>query len=274
MALSSLGLIKTSLIDFPGEVAAVLFTFGCNLRCPYCQNPALVTGPPPRDFISREEVRAFLKKRKDVLGGVCITGGEPLLHSDLGELIGEIKSLGLKVKLDTNGTIPERLREANVDYVAIDFKTSLEKYRLLTGTEIGGTLRRGAGEDAGLSDGSARSFDTERPASSARPVDPAPPANTTHPAVAVEESIRWIIESRTRHEIRTTVVPHIVTEDDIVSMIDLVRGAERWVLAGFRPETTLDPEFQNIDPYPGRYLEKLKKHIEQAGIPCAIRNAR
>ena len=138
MALSNLGLVKTSLIDFPGEVAAVVFSFGCNLRCPFCHNPTLVNGSHPEDFISRGEILSFLKKRRNVLGGVCITGGEPLLHSDLVLLITEIKALGLKVKLDTNGTVPDRLREVKADYVAIDFKTSPEKYGLLIGTDANG----------------------------------------------------------------------------------------------------------------------------------------
>lgn len=240
MALSSLGLLKTSLIDFPGEVAAVLFTFGCNLRCPYCHNPTLVSGPPPEDFLPRKQIIRFLKKRRSVLGGVCIAGGEPLLHSDLGQLITEIQALGLKVKLDTNGTFPDRLSELKVDYIAIDLKTSLDKYGLLTGTDADG-----------------------KPLSDLRRI-----------VERVRTSIRWTIESGIPHEIRTTVVPQIVSENDIAPMSDLVRGASLWVLAGFRPGVVLDPEYRDIDPFPASVLEKMKERIEKSEIPCSIRNAR
>jgi len=111
MALTHVGLQKTTLLDFPGEVAATVFTPGCNLRCPYCHNPSLVQPPYPQDLISLEELDRFLEKRAKVLGGVCITGGEPLLHDNLDELISLIRSHGLKVKLDTNGTFPEVWRK-------------------------------------------------------------------------------------------------------------------------------------------------------------------
>ena len=131
MSLTHVGLQKTTLLDFPGEVAATVFTPGCNLRCPYCHNPTLVQPPYPEDLISLEELDRFLKKRAKVLGGVCITGGEPLIHANLNELIRLIRSHGLKVKLDTNGTFPERLAEADVDYIAMDLKTTPEKYNTL-----------------------------------------------------------------------------------------------------------------------------------------------
>jgi len=133
MALTHVGLQKTTLLDFPGEVAATVFTPGCNLRCPYCHNPSLVQPPYPQDLISLEELDRFLEKRAKVLGGVCITGGEPLLHDNLDELISLIRSHGLKVKLDTNGTFPERLAKVDVDYIAMDLKTAPEKYDTLLG---------------------------------------------------------------------------------------------------------------------------------------------
>lgn len=142
MALTHVGLQKTTLLDFPGEVAATVFTPGCNLRCPYCHNPTLVQPPYPVDLISLDELDRFLEKRDRVLGGVCITGGEPLLHENLHELITLIRSHDLKVKLDTNGTFPEGLAKADVDYIAMDLKTVPEKYDTLlcptmnTGTKI------------------------------------------------------------------------------------------------------------------------------------------
>ena len=131
MSLDRLGLQKTSLIDYPGEVAAVVFTAGCNLSCPYCHNPELISPRAPLDFLAADEVIAYLEKRKNVLGGICITGGEPLVHHDLPDFIVRIRELGLKIKLDTNGMLPERLERIRPDYIAMDVKTSLSKYRLL-----------------------------------------------------------------------------------------------------------------------------------------------
>lgn len=130
-SLERLGLLKTSLIDYPGEVAAVVFTAGCNLRCPYCHNPRLVAGPAPDDFRPRESVLGVLDERAAVLTGVCVTGGEPLIHDDLGDLVRAIRDRGLKVKLDTNGMLPDRLARADVDFVALDLKLAPRRYREL-----------------------------------------------------------------------------------------------------------------------------------------------
>lgn len=126
------GLHKTTFIDFPGEVAATLFLRGCNLRCPYCHNPSLVdikteTG----DFLSWQEIDLFLNKRKNLLGGICVSGGEPLMQPALPELIDRIHHYGLKVKIDTNGTFPKILKKLKVEYIAMDLKTVPEKYHLL-----------------------------------------------------------------------------------------------------------------------------------------------
>ena len=138
MALKKLGFIKTSLLDFPGQVSAVIFTPSCNLRCPYCHNPELVSGSLPPDLIQKETVLQHLEKRKSILGGVCITGGEPLLHPELPDLIESIHSLGLKVKVDTNGTRPDKLPPLKADYLAMDIKTDPKKYPLLLrATQIG-----------------------------------------------------------------------------------------------------------------------------------------
>ena len=131
MPLERICLIKTTLIDYPGKVGAVVFTPGCNLKCPYCHNPEMVTGPLPSDAISISDFEFFLVKRKNVLEGVCITGGEPLLHPDLPELIDLIRSYELSVKLDTNGMYPGRLKEQKCDYIAMDIKTVPSKYHLL-----------------------------------------------------------------------------------------------------------------------------------------------
>jgi pyruvate formate lyase activating enzyme len=149
------GLQKTTLVDYPGHVAATLFTHGCPLRCPFCHNPELVTGPEPENFLDELAVLSFLDRRKKLLQGVCITGGEPLLHPDLPRLIKRIRSLGLKIKLDTSGIFPgrlERLLEAGyLDYVAVDIKSTPDRYPLLNGSgdqvlESVAALRRGSVE--------------------------------------------------------------------------------------------------------------------------------
>ena len=122
---------KLTLLDFPGKTAATVFTDGCNLRCPFCHNAALVVRHP-EDYLAPEDVFAFLKKRTGLLDGVCITGGEPLLQPDLEDFIGQIKAMGFLVKLDTNGSFPERLEKllqgSLLDYVAMDVKNSPKKY--------------------------------------------------------------------------------------------------------------------------------------------------
>lgn len=122
MSLDAFGLQKTSVTDYPGTVAAVLFTHGCNMACPWCHNGSLVRGPRPADFVPRAQVMDFLRRRRGVLGGVVVTGGEPLLHEDLPDLLDELKALGYPVKLDTNGSLPEALERVSPDYVAMDLK--------------------------------------------------------------------------------------------------------------------------------------------------------
>ena len=123
------GLQKLTLLDFPGQVACTVFLQGCNFRCPFCHNPSLVLGT---EAITRESILSFLKQRQGLLDGVAITGGEPLLSAGLEDLLREIRSLGYKIKLDTNGSFPRRLEQlisdGLVDYVAMDIKNAPEKY--------------------------------------------------------------------------------------------------------------------------------------------------
>lgn len=130
------GLQKLTLLDFPGHVACTVFLQGCNFRCPFCHNTPLVLGTDP---YSMEDLLTFLKKRQGLLEGVAITGGEPLLSRDLPDLLRQIKALGYLVKVDTNGSFPDRLeallREQLVDYVAMDIKNAPEKYDFTSGTK-------------------------------------------------------------------------------------------------------------------------------------------
>ncbi len=133
------GLIKTTLLDFPGKVACTVFTYGCNFRCSFCHNARLVTEENP-DIITEEEFFSFLSKRQGILDGVCISGGEPTLQKDLPEFIRRIKEMGFAVKLDTNGYEPDILRslidENLLDYVAMDIKSTPEGYSEICGTDI------------------------------------------------------------------------------------------------------------------------------------------
>lgn len=223
MALTHVALQKTTLLDFPGEVAATVFTPGCNLRCPYCHNPKLVQPPYPEDLISLEELDYFLEKRAKVLGGVCISGGEPLLHKDLSKLIGLIRSHGLKVKLDTNGTFPERLAQIDADYIAMDLKTSPEKYEEL------------------FLPGSKKNYNKE------------------NLGTQVKKSLNYLKNSGIPYEIRTTVVPGIIGREEMNTMAPLLEGVEKYSLTPFRGGNTLDPEYSHYPPPSEALMDELCK---------------
>lgn len=134
------GLIKFTLIDFPGRPAAVVFTQGCNFRCRYCHNPELVYPHLFAEPVAEEEIYSFLKRRQGTLEGVVVSGGEPTLHEDLPQFLTDLKAMGYATKLDTNGTRPEMLRQLLdaklLDYIAMDIKAPLEKYSLITGVDF------------------------------------------------------------------------------------------------------------------------------------------
>ena len=133
------GFNKTTLLDYPEHVAATVFTGGCNFRCPFCHNGGLVLSPNPEERIEEEEVLSYLKKRKGILEGVCITGGEPTLQKDLRNFICKVKDMGYLVKLDTNGYRPQVLwnlmQDGLLDYVAMDIKASKKNYAVAAGVE-------------------------------------------------------------------------------------------------------------------------------------------
>lgn len=188
------GLQKTTLLDFPGHVACTVFTGGCNFRCPFCHNASLAVRPSEVPEFSEEEFFKFLSKRKGILDGVCITGGEPLINKDIIPFIERIKALGFMVKLDTNGSYPQALSEILdrqlVDYVAMDVKNSREKYPIT------------AGIDKDCS--------------------------------SVYESIKMIMNSSVDYEFRTTVVKELHDVEDIEQIAKTVAGAERFYLQSFK----------------------------------------
>lgn len=134
------GVQKTTFVDYPGKVATTLFLAGCNFRCPFCHNRNLVLNDKWLEKISPDEIFKFLKKRLKYIQAVCITGGEPLIYKDLPDFIAKLKKMGLAIKLDTNGTNPRMLQELydkkSLDYVALDIKSSLDKYDQASGVEV------------------------------------------------------------------------------------------------------------------------------------------
>jgi pyruvate formate lyase activating enzyme len=215
--------VRTSLIDYPEHIATVLFTGGCNFRCPSCHNADLVLRPGELPNLPQEEVTTFLSRRVGLVDGVVITGGEPTLQNDLSPFLRQVRKRGLDVKLDTNGYRPDvlaaLLSEGLVDYVAMDVKAPPGKYPLLAGRD---------------------DVDTSR----------------------LERSIALLREGNLCYELRTTVVPGLLNEDDIEEIAHWIAGAERYVLQQFRPLHTLDPALEMVTPYP---MERLRAMAQRAG---------
>lgn len=216
------GLQKLTLLDYPGEVACTVFTQGCNLCCPFCQNPDLVLPelfPAP---IPEEEFFDFLKRRRGRLTGVAITGGEPTLQPDLPEFLGKIREMGFLVKLDTNGLKPDVLRrilaDSLVDYVAMDVKNSPGKYDLTCGCPLDGKPK-------GPMDASAKTPDIVTNQGGAE--------DAKGLWEKAEESIDLLMEGPVAYEFRTTVALGLHTTEDIREMARHLSGARAWYLQQF-----------------------------------------
>ena len=186
------GLQKMTLLDFPGKVACTVFLGGCDMRCPFCHNAELIDGTAPA-VMEEEELLAFLKKRTGLLEGVAITGGEPLLHPDLPELLRKIRAFGYAVKLDTNGAFPDRLaavlEEGLADYVAMDIKNAREKYEQTAG--VRGILPQ------------------------------------------IERSVSILMGGKTAFEFRTTLVDELHEPEDFESIGRWIGGDEPYFIQGF-----------------------------------------
>ena len=223
------GLQKLTLLDYPGKVACTVFLGGCNFRCPFCHNALLVERPGEAENISEEKFFDFLKKRQGVLDGVCITGGEPLLRKDIVEFALKIKSLGYSVKIDTNGSKPEMIKEliekGAVDKFAMDIKSSLDKYTLAIGTDV----------------------DTED----------------------IKRSVKYIMESGVCYEFRTTVVDPLHDESDFEEIGKLIEGADAYFLQSFADSGDLiDGEGFSAysDEMMQTFLDTVKKKVPSARI--------
>ena len=191
------GFQKMTMLDYPGKVAATIFTYGCNFRCPFCHNATLVIDEA--QLFSEDEILSYLNKRKGILDGVCITGGEPLLQHDIFDFIEKVRETGLLIKLDTNGSYPDKLKEAIdrglVDYVAMDIKTSEENYSRVADTNV-------KIED-------------------------------------IKKSVRILLENKVDYEFRTTVVRELHTKEDFEKISMWIKGAKRYFLQRFKDSENL-----------------------------------
>lgn len=215
------GLQKSTFIDFPNKLACIIFTQGCNFRCGYCHNPELFENKEPTVELSA--LYDFLKSRIGKLDGVVITGGEPTLQKDLKEIIKQIKSMGFLVKLDTNGSNPDIIRElieANlVDYIAMDVKAPLNKYNLITNTNI----------------------DTNK----------------------IKTSIDLLINSDIDYEFRTTVLKNQLTVNDLINIGELIKGAKKYYLQEFVPSKILDETLANEKSYNDEEFKQICVILEE-----------
>jgi len=223
------GLTRCSLIDFPGQMSAIIFTIGCNFRCPYCHNPELVDETV--DIIPTEDVLTFLRTRIKQLDGVTITGGEPTMHDDLIPFIKEIKALGFKVKLDSNGTNPEMLEkiinEHLVDYLAMDIKAPFSDY----------------------ASGVGRPVDIEK----------------------IKKSVRLIMSNTIPYEFRTTVVKALLSPEDIINISKDIKGAKKYYLQKFVSTKILNSGFIKKTTYTDEEFKEIQKNAQKYVTECYIR---
>jgi pyruvate formate lyase activating enzyme len=228
------GIQKFTLLDYPDKTSCIIFTPGCNFRCGFCHNPEFVLpeliDKIKESFISEQSFFNFLSGRKGLLDGVVITGGEPTIMPDLADFIKKIKDLGFLVKLDTNGSRPEVVKDLLdkklIDYIAMDVKTSLDKYQELT----------------------AASVDT----------------------VKIKASIDLIKNSGVPYEFRATILKETHPKEVLEKMAELLRGADRFYLQTFRPTRVLDAAFEEYHPFSieemGEIAERFKKSVKDVGI--------
>ncbi|MHA1243058.1 MAG: anaerobic ribonucleoside-triphosphate reductase activating protein [Candidatus Heimdallarchaeota archaeon] len=227
------GYRQSSLLEWPGLIVDSIFLAGCNFRCPYCHNPDLVALDIV-DSYDINEVLAEIEKRAKTkwLDGVSITGGEPAMSKRLPEFLKITKEMGLKAKIDTNGSFPgvvqKLIDEELIDYIAMDVKATPEKYHLAAGKKVD--------------------------------------------IKSIKKTIAIIIDSGIDHEFRTTVVPGIVdVEKDISKIAKMIKGAKRYYLQQFRPIRCLDKEFEKLVPYNLGLLEEAVEKIKSKFEVCEVR---
>ncbi len=257
------GLQKLSLIDYPQKTAATIFVSGCNFRCGFCYNPELVLPKQLKESpaISEEEVFQFLEERKDFLQALVVCGGEPTIHKELPEFIKKIKKLEFLVKLDTNGSNPEMLEklvgQELLDYIAMDIKAPIgaknEKPKTPRPTAVSGL-----GKDQKHKLKIKNKYEQT--------------VGVRVNLKEIEKSIKIIKNSGVDYEFRTTVVPSIHTKEDIVQIAKDLSPAKKYYLQNFEPnKATINPDFQNIKPYPKEYLQEIRQAVKHYFELCEIR---
>jgi pyruvate formate lyase activating enzyme len=219
------GFLETSFSDWRGKLCSVIFLPRCNFRCPYCHNHPLVFHPEQYATIPLEDILARLHSLRNWIDGVCVTGGEPTVHTDLPIVVREIKRRGFLVKLDTNGSNPLMLENfverGEVDFVSMDVKAPLGPF----------SYSRSTGSPVNL-----------------RPV---------------LKSIEILKRRKVEYEFRMTVVPGLHKEDDIRTLGNHLRAGQRFLLQNFNPENPLDPSLRNIVPYDPKALKKIEKEVQE-----------
>ena len=223
------GIQKLTLVDYPGHPAAILFTGDCNFRCPFCQNAPLVLSSSSEPLIADEEIFSFLTKRKGMLDGVVVTGGEPTLQRDLIPFLGRLKTLGYLVKLDTNGYRPDVLEKAMesgyVDYVAMDIKTSLDEYPVVAGI---------------------KNLDVSR----------------------IDRSVELLKSGAVDYEFRTTVVEPLHHKENFEKIGELLKGCRRYYLQSFVDSGNIIGKncFPPSQEQLKNYLKTVSNYIESVSI--------
>jgi pyruvate formate lyase activating enzyme len=225
------GFQKLSLIDYPGKLAAIVFTQGCNFRCVYCHNPELVEPRLYATPLSEENVLCYLSNRAGLMQGVVITGGEPSLQSDLPEFLNKVRILDYMVKLDTNGTNPEMLRriigDGLLDYIAMDVKAALGSYHKIVKSQV----------------------DTHR----------------------IEQCIRLIIDSGIPHEFRTTYLEPLLSLSEVCDIGTLVAGCDRYVIQSYMPIKSLESALHDQPTPSIEKMHEIKTRLTEIGLRCQIR---
>jgi len=224
------GFQKTSLLDYPKHISAIVWTVGCNFSCPFCYNTELVKGTCK--LFSEEEIFDYLKKRKNMLEAVVISGGEPFLQKDLKEFCKKVKDLGYKIKIDTNGTFPDKLKEIIeeklVDYVSMDVKAPFSKYDKLSGV----------------------SADKDK----------------------IKKSIKILKNSKVDYEFKTTVVPDLLDKEDIISVSKMIKDSKKYYIQQFKNDTdVMSKELESLKPYSNEYLQNILKEVKPYFIECKVR---
>ena len=215
------GMIESSLLDWDGKIVSTLYVPHCNFRCPFCHNWKLVTHPEQFNTKAFDEIKAYLTKNRDFIDGICLTGGEPALYSDLIEFSSKIKDLGMMMKLDTNGSVPKMIEKIFdqdlIDYIAMDIKAPLKQmaYNKLAGAKV----------------------------------------NLEN----IKKTIELIMNSGVDYEFRTTVVPSLLSDDDILDIANSIEGAKKFVLQQFVPDHTFSEELRGIKPYGKEIIDAMIK---------------